>query len=780
MILPFLFGIDEIQIDVTKELNRISPVLTGSCIEDVNHEIYGGLYAQRIFGESFEEPAPNSNPVGWKAYGGLWSPDGSGIHVSGGPGYQLVREMPDMTDGEVEGDIVIANDFATIAGFTVRVSNVAIGADAFDGYEIALSTKQRQIILGKHVHNFAMLKTAPYPLVPGTKHHLRVKLAGPKIQVFVDRQRNPIIDFIDSVNPLLKGKTALRTWHSDVTFRNIKINGERASTTFDTYGVSGKWTSISEGTGGNFKLTNDAYNGALAQTIDGYGGTGRFGILNRGLNHGGISVKKGHSMPGCVYLKGSKVPVMVALQDIGGSEISQRVKLTPGKNWTRCDFKLTPKVTDDNATFAIYLTGAGTVSVDQVSLMDADEDRYQGLPVRRDVVEAMKDSGINFLRYGGSMVNVPGYRWKSMIGPRDKRPPYVGNWYPASSNGFGIFDFLELCEKASIGAAFAMSAEETPRDAADLADYLFGNANTLWGRRRVQDGHPEQYKVDYIEIGNEEAIGNMTPESLLHYAKRFQLLARAIHAKAPKIKLVCAAWWMPDMPATEKVFHMIDGEAAAWDIHVGGDDPNSGTDVAKTIQVVKDRFVKWNPKSKMKAVIFEENGGRHDMQRALGHATNVNAARRFGDFVLADCAANCLQPYRQNDNGWDQGQIFLDPSRVWLMPPAFANQMLTQAHQPIRIRANGPKELDILAAKSEDGKTILVTVVNVTDQSAKSTIDLGKMKPSKAISTILFGHLDQFNMPDQMAIIPTTKPFELSSMIETFAPHSVTTIKFEI
>ena len=33
----------------------------GSCIEDVNHEIYGGLYAQQIFGESFEEP-----PLGMK------------------------------------------------------------------------------------------------------------------------------------------------------------------------------------------------------------------------------------------------------------------------------------------------------------------------------------------------------------------------------------------------------------------------------------------------------------------------------------------------------------------------------------------------------------------------------------------------------------------------------------------------------------------------------------------------------------------------------------------
>ena len=38
--------------------HRLSRYLTGACIEDVNHEIYGGLYSQMIFGESFQEPAP--------------------------------------------------------------------------------------------------------------------------------------------------------------------------------------------------------------------------------------------------------------------------------------------------------------------------------------------------------------------------------------------------------------------------------------------------------------------------------------------------------------------------------------------------------------------------------------------------------------------------------------------------------------------------------------------------------------------------------------------------
>jgi alpha-L-arabinofuranosidase len=42
------------------------------------------------------------------------------------------------------------------------------------------------------------------------------------------------------------------------------------------------------------------------------------------------------------------------------------------------------------------------------------------------------------LRYGGSMVNNDGYKWKKMIGPRDRRPPYAGHWYRYSSNGWRL------------------------------------------------------------------------------------------------------------------------------------------------------------------------------------------------------------------------------------------------------------------------------------------------------------------------------------------------------
>ena len=74
-----------IKVDAAKVVNHVSPLMYGSCIEDVNHEIYGGLYAQMIFGESFEEP-PALDMPGWKNFGGVWSAQDGVVSVKSDAG----------------------------------------------------------------------------------------------------------------------------------------------------------------------------------------------------------------------------------------------------------------------------------------------------------------------------------------------------------------------------------------------------------------------------------------------------------------------------------------------------------------------------------------------------------------------------------------------------------------------------------------------------------------------------------------------------------------------
>src|SRR6201999_1170870 len=98
------------------------------------------------------------------------------------------------------------------------------------------------------------------------------------------------------------------------------------------------------------------------------------------------------------------------------------------------------------------------------------------------------------------------YRWKEMTGAREKRQPYAGNWYPYSSRGWGVFEFLDYCEAAEILGVPDININETPQDMADFVDYVNGPATTEWGAKRAAGGHPKPYHLKYIELGNEEHV----------------------------------------------------------------------------------------------------------------------------------------------------------------------------------------------------------------------------------------------------------------------------------
>ena len=117
------------------------------------------------------------------------------------------------------------------------------------------------------------------------------------------------------------------------------------------------------------------------------------------------------------------------------------------------------------------------------------------------------------------------------------------------------------------------------------------------------------------------------------------------------------------------VFQMLDGKCDYWDYHPWTETPQQAKETEAEIARMKALFLEWNPQTTMRCAILEENGNTHDMARALAHAVMLNVVRRAGGFVPMDSPANALQPYKQNDNGWDQGQIFFSPSQVWMQPP---------------------------------------------------------------------------------------------------------------
>ena len=251
------------------------------------------------------------------------------------------------------------------------------------------------------------------------------------------------------------------------------------------------------------------------------------------------------------------------------------------------------------------------------------------------------------------------------------------------------------------------------------------------------------------------------PATYDQYIERFNILHDAIKSKDPSVKLVITAWWRPESPNSERLFKALDGKADYWDYHPLADALTTGKEVEKELRTMKELFHKWNPNTTMKCAIFEENGWTHNMQRTLGHVTLQNAVRRMGDFVLTSCAANALQPYKQNDNGWDQGQIFFTPSQVWGMPPYYAQQMASENHLPLLVSSSVEGEkprLDVTATRSEDGKKMVLHIANIEGKSVKAKFDIsgfGKVETAQTIT--LAAPLKDVNTPENPTKISPVK-----------------------
>lgn len=779
-----------IDVDASRIENRIPDYLYGACMEDVNHEVYGGIYNQRIFGESFEEPTPGMIFDDFSIYEGGWSASQGELDVKGTGGSKFVYNPVEMRNGSVEVEIKFDGKSGDNAGLITRVSKEAKGADTFNGYEISLASNGRKVAVGRHEHNFGHIRDIKVDCHPTEWNRLKVVMNDGRMEVFLN-DKSIFVHNEDYPN-LAKGKVGLRSWNSNVKFRNFRIKTEGIDEelqyrTTSQPEVSLHWIPVQTGDAKAVFIHDkkNAYNTNCSQVIAKKGGTGRVGIANMGLNKWGIAVKEGQKFQGRIYMKGSyRGIVKVALQSADGTReyAMQELQDVTGK-WKKFPFELTSDATDDKARFTVYLEDNGKVWIDQVVMMGTGDDLYHNLPFRNDIAEVFANQELTFLRYGGGMINAKGYKFKNMIGDRDKRPQYKGTFYDYSTHGFGIEEFLQYCEAAGIEPCFAVNVDETAQDMADMIEYLNGSETSVWGKKRAENGHPRPYNVKYIEVGNEEVIWGDIREDYEKYTRDFNRIYDAITAKDPNVKVICGAQWRHDSPANMKmVFDAINGKAAYWDYHPWADVLTNGKETEQRLKEMKNFFMQWDPNTEMKCAIFEENGRIHNMQRVLGHVTVQNAVRRMGDFVLTSCAANALQPYKQNDNGWDQGQVFFTPSMVWAMPPYYAQKMASRHHKPYRVFNTAGEELDVTATTDEKREEVVLHVANTQNSVVTADINIKEFgKPSQIKVITLAGRLEDVNTPEQPErIVPQEKTlFATDNLKYDFPAYSYTILVYQ-
>ncbi|MGC8552425.1 MAG: alpha-L-arabinofuranosidase C-terminal domain-containing protein [Phycisphaerae bacterium] len=205
-----------------------------------------------------------------------------------------------------------------------------------------------------------------------------------------------------------------------------------------------------------------------------------------------------------------------------------------------------------NNLFVVSAHSPGTIWLGYVSLFPPTY-KNQANGFRIDIMKKLKAMRPSFLRFpGGNYLEgssiADRFNWKKTIGPVTQRPGHWSCWGYPSSDGMGLLEFLMWCQDLhmqpvlAVYDGFSLNHEHVSTKAAmqpfiksalEEIQYVTGSVNTRWGAVRAKDGHPKPFKLNYVEIGNEDFFDNSGS-----YAMRFSTMARAIRAKYPNIKLI--------------------------------------------------------------------------------------------------------------------------------------------------------------------------------------------------------------------------------------------------
>lgn len=732
------------------------PLRAGVCLEDVNHEVYGGIYSQMIFGESFQEPALSSAPKDFRAYGGAWHAGDGTLSVDGTDGPKCVSDAAPFADGTVSVQMKFDDRTGENAGLVLRVSHPRMGADSFTGYEVSLDPARQTVRLARHRDNYRLLQDTAATIPVGEWFPVEVRLAGGKIEVSISGKT---VVTVDDPAPFPAGTVGLRAWNKKASFRSLTVDRGAGAQPLPFINadaaqgqVSGMWRPITTGdAAAAFSLaTESPFIGTQSQRVEFKSGSGEVGIENQGLNRWGMSYLAGKPYDGYVWAKSdAATSLTVALQSTDGKTYAEQTLALGAGDWRKLPFTLTSNATDPHGRFTLKLERPGAVTLGHAFLQPGPWGRFKDLPVRKDVALGLLAHRVGIMRYGGSMVNDNHYHWKQMIGPRDRRPPYHGNWYPYSTNGFGVIDFLNLAEAMGIEGIPDLNANETPQDVADFIEYVNGPADSEWGRRRAADGHPAPYNLRRVELGNEERVDEA-------FARKFNALAQAVWAKDPNVIPIAGDFSYHEPITPDHVTHAdggirnLDGQRdilrfakdhdrEVWfDVHIWSESL-APSDNLRALPSYLDSMAQVANGANFKVLCFELNANSHGIQRALANAMSTNVIRRDGRLPIV-VSANALQPDGQNDNGWNQGLLFLNPSQVWLQPPAYVMQMqaddLPNDLVQTTLTGASANHLDVTASKSPDGKTLTLQITNLGEATTLA-LDLAHFTPTQPQAQVI-------------------------------------------
>lgn len=531
---------------------------------------------------------------------------------------------------------------------------------------------------------------------------------------------------------------------------------------------------------------------------------GKVGLRNEGYD--GIVLRKGEtydfSLFTCAF-SGKPGPIEVRLEDKDGTILASARLTAPKEDWAKVEATLVPNAGTAEGRLVVFASGFGSTGLDMISLFPRKtfKDRRNGL--RADLAQTIADLQPKFVRFpGGCIVHGGGhgfsgmYDWKKTVGPVETRRAQPNSWGYHQSAGIGYFEYFQFCE--DIGAKplpvvpSAVSCQNTDhnwgkgqeclplsemkayiQDVLDLVEYANGSAKSKWGRLRAEAGHPKPFNLEYLAIGNEEAI---TPG----FETRFKMIHDAVKAKYPKLKLI--------------------GTVGPF---ASGEDFENGWKFARAerLKYVDEHYyvppawfwenlTRYDKYDRSEAKVYAGEYAAHEEKRentlrsALAEAAHLTTLERNGDVVVLSSYAPLLA--KQGHTQWRPDLIYFDNQTV--------TPSLNYYVQQLFMRNAGDHYLPVMLPHTEnavassvvqDSKTgdVIVKLVSRSDAPSTWSIDLTPVKgiQPRAIRTVLSGDpLAENRFGEPPAVLPKTDSIDLKPK-ETLEvpPHSLVVLRFK-
>ena len=538
-------------------------------------------------------------------------------------------------------------------------------------------------------------------------HKVRIVCKGKSINVYFDGKRVLSSSKLDAT-----GHNDIAFWvnYTEATYKNIKVTSLNGKTTYfegtpdvvKIPDVAPQWNSFGDAA---FELVKgDAVNMDYSQKI-----TAR---SRSGVSQGPQNLIAGETFVGSIYAKGNGT-LSVGLKQ-GNSFIAEQKLGVPGSEWKKFDISLPAGSRNGDADFAIIVEN-GTVQVDQVTLSTATGQANGGL--RPDILQAVKDLHPTCLRWPGGGY-VAQYYWQWGIGPQENRyrwPHWM--WMDYDQNCFGTDEFIKFCRTVNtepvivVSVHFERPAEEYDeilQDAVNWVRYCNAPATDEWGAKRAANGHPEPYNVKYWEIDNE-----MWEMGIERYERCVREFSTAMREVDPSIKIIACGGFQEDNDFINRSGSYFDYLSLHHYEQQGGyfTGPKRLADqYDRYAQVIAD-----SPNPNIKLFISEWNLQSIDWKTGLfaGGFLNVCEER---DVVAMGAAALFIR--RTDMPDWNNAFINFDYKDVFVAPNYQVTKLWYDHFSRYRLSYQGDtKDLSVVTTMSENGRDVIVKVVNATDKA---------------------------------------------------------------